>query len=228
MPPSGSANAAQLAQRVQRLNDELAVQNLQHSLGYYIDRKLWDDVADLFADGGTYEFGQRGRVRGPRAHPSRARSVLRAHATQEWRAVRPYQPGDGGHRRAGRPQRRGAHERVLAQLGQNGEWARWEQGTYENEFVKQGGVWKLEAVRYFPRLSTDYDKGWANDAKPSPVASKEFPPDRRPTQSYQSYPALSYVAFHYVNPVTGKPVRYGSGSVARVPLVKEAKRSRER
>jgi hypothetical protein len=109
---------------------------------------------------------------------------------------------------------------VLAQLGQNGEWARWEQGTYENEFVKQGGVWKLKAVRYFPRLSTDYDKGWANDAKPSPGVSKEFPPDRKPTQAYQSYPALSYVALHYVNPVTGKAVRYGSGSVARVPLVK--------
>ena len=222
VPPSGSANAAQLAQRVQRVNDELAVQNLQNSLGYYIDRKLWDDVADLFADRGTYEFGQRGVYVG-REHIRRALEVFFGPT--------PLKNGElFDHINLGTvvtvaPDGLSAAARtnVLAQLGQNGEWARWEQGTYENEFVKQGGVWKLEAVRYFPRLSTDYDKGWANDAKPSPTASKEFPPDRKPTHSYQSYPALSYVGFHYVNPVTGKPVRYGSGSVARVPLVKVAK-----
>jgi hypothetical protein len=27
----------------------------------------------------------------------------------------------------------------LSQIGVNGEFARWELGTYENEFVKQGG-----------------------------------------------------------------------------------------
>jgi SnoaL-like protein len=222
VPSAESANAVQLAQRVQHLNDELAVQNLQHSLGYYIDRKLWDDVADLFADGGTYEFGQRGVYVG--------RERIRR-ALEVFFGPTPVKTGElFDHINLGTVVTvasdglsAGARTNVLAQLGQNGEWARWEQGTYENEFVKQGGVWKLEAVRYFPRLSTDYDKGWANDAKPSPVASKELPPDRKPTQSYQSYPALSYVALHYANPVTGKPVRYGSGSVARVPLVNEAK-----
>ena len=221
-PASGSVNAAQLAQRVQRLSDELAVQNLQHSLGYYVDRKLWDDVADLFADDGTYEVGQRGVYVG-HDHIRRALEVFYG--------AGPLKNGElTDHIHLGTVVTvaadglsAGARTNVLAQLGHNGEWARWEQGTYENEFVKQGGVWKLKAVRYFPRLSSDYDKGWANDAQPSPVASKEFPPDRKPTQSYQSYPALSYVGFHYVHPVTGKAVRYGSGTVARVTLVKEGK-----
>jgi hypothetical protein len=222
VPASGSANAAQLARRVQRLNDELAVQNLQHSLGYYLDRKLWDDVADLFADGGTYEVGQRGVYVG-RDHIRRALEVFFGPT--------PLKNGElFDHINLGTVVTLGAdgvtasaRTNVLCQLGQNGEWARWEQGTYENEFVKQGGTWKLKAVHYFPRLVTNYDKGWAQDAQPLAPASKEFPPDRKPTQSYQSYPALSYVGFHYANPVTGKPVRYGPGSVTRVPLVKESK-----
>jgi hypothetical protein len=222
VPPSGSANATQLAQRVQRLNDELAVQNLQHSLGYYVDRKLWGDVADLFTDGGTYEMGQRGVYVG-HDHIRRALEVFNGPGPLKNGELTDHINLGTVVTIAADGLSAGARTNVLAQLGRNGEWARWEQGTYENEFVKQGGVWKLEAVRYFPRLSTDYDKGWANDAQPSPVASKEFPPDRKPTQSYQSYPALSYVGFHYLNPVTGKPVRYGSGSVARVALVKEAK-----
>ncbi|MEJ0036114.1 MAG: nuclear transport factor 2 family protein [Gammaproteobacteria bacterium] len=224
VPSSGSANAARLAQRVRRLNDELAVQNLQHSLGYYVDRKLWDDVADLFADDGTYETGQRGVYVG-REHIRRALEVFNGPGPLKNGELTDHINLGTVVTVAADGLSAGARTNVLAQLGRNGEWARWEQGTYENEFVKQGGVWKLEAVRYFPRLSSDYDKGWANDAKPAPVASKEFPPDRKPTQSYRSYPELSYVAFHYANPVTGKPVRYGSGAVTRVSLVKDSKQA---
>src|SRR5204863_10204692 len=35
---------ADLAGRAQRLNDEIEVTNLQHAYGYYVDRKMWDDV----------------------------------------------------------------------------------------------------------------------------------------------------------------------------------------
>ena len=49
-----------LAVRVRRMNDETEVANLQHAYGYYVDRKMWDDVADLFAEDATMELGQRG------------------------------------------------------------------------------------------------------------------------------------------------------------------------
>ena len=42
------------------MGDETQVQNLQHSYGYYLDRKLWDDVADLFADDGSLEIAGHG------------------------------------------------------------------------------------------------------------------------------------------------------------------------
>src|SRR5690606_11941245 len=57
--PDASRQAA-VAGRVAALQDQTQVQNLQHAFGYYLDRKLWDDVADLFVAGGTLEMAGRG------------------------------------------------------------------------------------------------------------------------------------------------------------------------
>jgi len=83
-------------------------------------------------------------------------------------------------------------------------------------------VWKLKAVRYFPRLATDYDLGWAKDARPSPSPKTDVPPDRASTQTYESYPKTNYVALHYPNPVTGRAVHYPAGPVAKIPPVASA------
>jgi len=198
--------AAMLNLRVQRLADETDVENLQHSYGYYFDRKLWDDVADLFAEDGTLEVGNRGIYAG-KAHIRRALEALygpsplkRGELFDHINLATVVTVASSG-------RSAGARTLELSQLGLAGEYARWEQGTYENEFVRQDGVWKIKAVHYYPRLSTDFDKGWAHDAKPAPAASTELPPDRPSMQPYESYPKVQYVAFHYAHPVTGKAVR---------------------
>jgi hypothetical protein len=219
--PAPASRLTFLDQRVQALLDETQVQNLHHIYGYYLDRKLWDDVADLFAEDGTLEIAQRGvyvgreRIRralevmfGP--HPLR-KGELFDHINV---ATVVTVAEDGRHASVRASQ--------LSQLGVNGEWAKWEQGTYENEYVREGGVWKIKAVRYFPRFQTDYDLGWARDAQPLASASNEYPPDRPPTQSCASYPNVQHVAFHYVHPVTGRRIRFPSGPVARVDVVRQA------
>jgi hypothetical protein len=95
-------------------------------------------------------------------------------------------------------------------------------GIYENEFVKQNGVWKIKALRFFPRMVTDFDKGWGAHATPAATASAEFPPDRPATQAYESYPKTHYVGFHYANPANGKAPQSPAGAVAKVSTVKEA------
>lgn len=210
-----------LNQRVRELSDETQVQNLHNSYGYYMDRKLWDDVADLFAADGTLEIGQRGvyvgreRIRralevffGP--HPLR-KGELFDHINV---AAVVTVAQDGRHASVRASQ--------LSQLGVNGEWAKWEQGTYENEFVREDGIWKIKALRYFPKFVSDYDLGWAKDAQPSATASREFPPDRPPSHSYASYPQAQIVAFHYVHPVTGRHLRYPPGPSPHVNVVKQA------
>jgi SnoaL-like protein len=52
--------AVDLAQRAQRLADEQDVENLQRVYGYHLDRGMWDEVADMFAENGTIEMGQMG------------------------------------------------------------------------------------------------------------------------------------------------------------------------
>ncbi len=213
-----AARHAAAAARVATLQDETEVQNLQHAFGYYLDRKLWDDVADLFAARGTLELAGRGTYVG-RERILKALETFHGPASLKrgelfdhllFGTVVSVSP-DG--------LRAAARTVQLAQLGQTGEFAKWELGLFENQFVKEQGRWKLSAVRYFPRVSTDYDLGWAQDAQPAPEVSRELPPDRMPG-SFASYPRLQSVAPHFAHPVTGRAARAIPGAVVIVDAVR--------
>ncbi|MGI4881268.1 MAG: nuclear transport factor 2 family protein, partial [Janthinobacterium lividum] len=49
-----------LSAEVDRLEGARAVKKLQRAFGYYLDRGLWSEAADLFADDGTIEIGMDG------------------------------------------------------------------------------------------------------------------------------------------------------------------------
>src|SRR3569623_353280 len=57
---SPKARLASYRERVARLEDQDAVENLQATFGFYFDKGLWNDAADLFARNGTFEYGQSG------------------------------------------------------------------------------------------------------------------------------------------------------------------------
>src|SRR6185503_14036991 len=101
-----------------------------------------------------------------------------------------------------------ARSRELNMTGVFEAQGEWSEGVYENTFVKDNGVWKIKDLRYFPTFITDYDKGWAQDAKPVATASTQLPPDRPPTSVYAIYPKAHIPPYHYDNPVTGTPPRY--------------------
>ena len=136
---------ADLAARAQRLSDEIEVTNLQHSYGYYLDRKMWDDVADLFANDGTMEIGLQGVYVGPKSirrglgRAGLADGELNDHVhLQTIVTVMP----DGTARARGTD---------IGMLGTVGGKALWTQSIYENEFAKQGGVWKFKTMHVYPR-----------------------------------------------------------------------------
>jgi acetyl esterase/lipase len=210
-PPTGRKpnerdRAADLAARAQRLADEQEVENLQKIYGYYYDRRMWDEVADLFADGGTIEMDQRGVYVGK----ARVREFLNllgpvglkdgdlndhiqlqvvVHVAPDGRSAK-------------------ARSRELNMTGVFESHGAWSEGIYENTFVKDNGVWKIQDLRYFPTFISDYDKGWAGDAKPAPTASTELPPDEPPTSVYAIYPKAHIPPFHYDNPASGEAPRY--------------------
>src|SRR6185436_12112626 len=45
----------------------------------------------------------------------------------------------------------------LSVAGVKGKGAQWEEGIFENAYVKQDGIWKIHSVHYYPRVITDYE-----------------------------------------------------------------------
>jgi hypothetical protein len=217
-PSSKTAPAAHLANltaRLERMSDENAVSNLQHSYGYYMDRHHWDDVADLFTEDGTWESGQRGVYAGK----AQIRKALETfYGAPALRFGELFDHLTLGTIVTISPDGRTAAARTteLVQLGLNQEYARWELGAYEDEFVKQDGTWKIKSIHYYPRMITDYEKGWGKEGKPAPGVSTEFTPGKKPTAAYEIYPKFSFPAFHFANPVTGKAAAYPAGVIKSV------------
>jgi hypothetical protein len=212
-----AAQLGTLERRAERLSAETDVLNLQNAYGYYVDRKLWDDVADLFADTGTMEIGQGGVYVGKasirRGLDQFGPAGLREGEINDYVFMQPIVTvaTDGDSAKA-----RGAY---LGMTGQVGAGAEWREGLYENEYVRDGGIWKIQTMHVYPRLVTDYDKGWAQDAQPLNPPSAEFPPDRPPTSGYESYPKFVIPPFHFRHPVTGRPPLYPDGHAGGDPSV---------
>jgi hypothetical protein len=107
---------------------------------------------------------------------------------------------------------------MFAQEAQYNEYARWGLGVFENDYVKDQGVWKIQHLHLFTTMYTPYEEGWAKTALPNPGPLAELPPDKPPTVAYEAFPAAFVVPFHYENPVTGKSVPVpagGPGSAAK-------------
>ena len=206
--------STRLAQRAARLNDQAEVTNLQDTYGYAVDRKLWDQAAGLFANDGTMEVGLARRLRGQGQHPARSGSI---------RAAGAYGTGERNDHVylqtlvSVAPDGRTANARGVELIMSSASGGELSEGVYENTFVKQNGTWKIQSVHFYPRMIVDAAAGWAKSAKPAPGPSKEFPPDRPPTASYEIYPKFAVAPFHFDNPVTGKPPQYPDGvlTVAR-------------
>ena len=205
----------QLAQRAARLNDQAEVTNLQDNYGYAVDRKLWDQVAELFANDGTMELGLQGVYVG--------KASIR-HALDQFgpQGLREGELNDHVYLQtlvSVAPDGRTANARGVELIMSSAVGGELSEGIFENTFVKQNVGWKIQSVHFYPRMIVDAAAGWAKSAKPAPGPSKEFPPDRPPTASYEIYPKFAVAPFHFDNPATGKPPQYPEGvrSVARPP-----------
>jgi hypothetical protein len=212
-----AAQLGTLERKAERLIAESDVLNLQNAYGDYADRKLWDDVADLFAEHGTMEIGQGGVYVGKasirRGLEQFGPAGLREGELNDYIYLQPIVTvaSDGASAKA-----RGVY---LGMTGRVGAGAEWREGLYENEYVRDNGVWKIATLHVYPRLVTDYDQGWAKDAKPLDPPSAAFPPDRPPSAAYESYPKFVIPPFHFRHPVTGRPPQYPDAHMGGDPSV---------
>ena len=216
-PASASAQAsvdreiAELTQRVERLEGHRAVKKLQRAFGYYVDRGLWSEAADLFADDGTIEIGLDGVYVG---RERIAEYLKRLHGGQEglvygqlneWVTLQPSISVAADGRSAT------ARWRDLGMLGQYKKHAEWRDGIYENTYVRGAdGIWRIGSLHLWVNFEVPYEKGWAR-LKPGEglhrsQASLDFPPDRGPSATYEAFPAVQVPPFQANHPTTGKKV----------------------
>jgi len=171
--------AGDVAARAQRLRDESSVQNLLAAYGHYVDRKLWDDVADLFGDAGRLSWDDEAwHGRDAIRHGLEARSPagLRHGEFHDHLQLMPVVTvsADG----------REAHARVveLQTLAEHGRHARWGVRIGEGRFVEEDGAWRIDDLSYTTRLLADHDEGWATRVAGEGPSS--YPRHRGPKVSF--------------------------------------------
>lgn len=197
------AQLARLQLEAGRIRDTNAIKRLQRAYGYYMEEGLWDEVVSLFTDNATVEYARDGVYRGK----ARIRDYL-------------YALNDG---------QQGLHEgqlnetlqlmpvvtlaedglsakarwRNIMLLGKLGSEANWAEGPYENEYVKENGIWKFSKLRWYQSILVPYKGGWGHseDVNKGIWVSDKLPPDQSPTSNDGSWPTTFLPPFSFTNPV---------------------------
>jgi hypothetical protein len=193
-------DAAELARNVARIEDENEIEKLQRIYGFYIDKHLWTEAAALFAGDGTIEMGGQGVYVG-RERVLEYLQTLGAEFPQQGRLFDQMQLQPVIHVTLDGLTAKGRWH-LFAQDAEHGEYARWGVGVYENEYVKDDGVWKIRSLHQYNTMYAPYEDGWGKTALPNPGPLAVLPPDRPPTVPHEAYPAAFVAPFHYENPGT--------------------------
>jgi hypothetical protein len=199
-----------LERRIRALNEEDLVRNLQNAYGYYVDRRMWPDVADLFtedavleiADVGLYE-GQQGIRRAfERTGPE---GLRQGELNDHMQLDMVVSIGPGGLE----ARSRGIEFGLLgdAEAGT----AFYTLAVFNNRYVKQDGIWQIREMRVFPIMKTDYYEGWARSAVEDPAPGEAYAPDRA-VPAADRITAGAIPEFFAPNPVTRQPVALPQGA----------------
>jgi hypothetical protein len=161
--------------QVQRAMDFNEIENLQSAYGYYAEKSLWTDIAALFTDNGVLkvddvqhagrgrilEFlrasGSEGPVKGVLDSQLQLQPVI--HVAADGKSAR-------------------MRSRLL-QLTRDAQGRpMWGSGIYENELVKENGVWKYQRVHLYRTYKVNYKAGWAAASKDPGEGGGELLPSR--------------------------------------------------
>ena len=201
------AKISVLQKKVTEFQDIEDIKNLQKAYGYYLEFWMWDEVIDCFSDApgvtlklyeGTYigkdsirKYFELDR----QVNPEKLHQVMQIAGIVH---VNP-----DGQRGYGRWYSFGAN--AIPQ--EDGVRQYFMNGIYENEYVKENGIWKFMKVEYSMTYAAAPDTGWVNPdrlTRNRPKGSKRPAPDIPPEEFETRYPSGYIIPFHFVHPVTGK------------------------
>lgn len=190
---------------VTRAKDVSAIKKLQRTYGYYLDRGLADDMADLFTDNEPVAEYEAGAFIGKDSIRKAFKFLGPNNSLPEGRMMTHMQlqgvvhVADDGKTANGR-------WRALAMTANKGQ-AYWQEGPYEVQYVKENDVWKIKNLHWYQTFTAPYEGGWAKHSSARSAPTNE-PGATRPVPDRmgyaQTWPDAVLPPYHYNNPVTGK------------------------
>jgi SnoaL-like domain len=194
--------------RLAAVEDNLAITRLQNQYGYYIDNRMWRELADLFTDNAPeMEIGQRGNYVGKERIHTFLHDVLGQgrwgllkdeiiHHIQLQMVITVAED-----RRTAK-----ARSRALVQGNSppgSGKMLLAE-GVYENDYICEDNVWKIKRLWWVPTYYFEV-AGFDGAVFDSGPPSADFPPD---APSFPRDEALGrrFPPFHYDHPLTDAKV----------------------
>ena len=196
-----------LENQVRTLQDIEEIKILQRAYGYYFEHLMVDEIVDLFADGPDVDFdlGELGIFKGKagvrRYFDDYIKGPERIDQVMQLSGIVHVDPS--GNTAKGRwyhwggvaiPKEKGVRQFFLS-------------GIYENEYVKQDGVWKIKAIRQRTIYAAHPAQGWVKPERampPDPNYEETFAEPDIPDELLCSYPSGYILPFHFKHPVTGK------------------------
>jgi hypothetical protein len=205
------AKLASLQREVNLIEDHKAIERLQQLWGHYVSEGMATEAAALFSASpvASIEYAQQGVYLGK----ARIEAFLKAGGAR-------LQPGEIRETPVMQPVIHVAADgltakgrwRSLVMGGIHGQDGVWQEGPYENEYVKEKGVWRISRLHWYMTVNGSYDKGWHKQSFPITGPLKDLPPDQPPSVVYQSFPSFFLPPFHFLHPVLGKPVAWDDTS----------------
>lgn len=211
---------AGLRHRLALQEDVQAIRTLQFAYGYFMDKCLFAEIVDLFADDAELHFmggifrgkaGARRLYGGASGLSGPAHGMLFEHViAQDIVHVAPDRKTAEGRFRTFM---QGGVHRSKTDAPPSIPKQFLEGGVYENRYVREDGVWKFSLFNYRVVWQADFNEGWAN-APETPLMVREhraaFPENPSGPDAIEPapprWPQAVVMPFHYTHPVTGKPI----------------------
>jgi len=211
-PPRGTPGQLRITANALAMAEAFdGAENVSDAYGYYIDQFSWRETGALFARHGWKElsyigtFIGRDRVTNSMIQrygengPSNAMQTLHQ-KTQPYITVL----GDGS--------RAQARLRLLQMNSSATSAGSMIFGVYENQVVKENGIWRIHGMDLDYVALADYAGGWTEidpDASsrfaPAPELLARFAPDAPLRgETFAPYPRIRPLGFHFANPVSGR------------------------
>lgn len=212
-PAETALPAARIAAEAELLLAESAAQNLQAAYGFYLDRKLYDDIVDLFASDAVIDIAGVGRFTGSdgirRALARFGSAGLERGELNDRPQLMPVVTVAADGTRA---------ELRNIEIGMTGRHAGeswWSSAVQQFDIAKgSDGVWRIAGLRRYPRMRAAYAQGWqepSEAALPQPAGSA---PDAASALPDASFPQHASPAAQFARSLAPEPAFAGSGDGA--------------